>query len=830
MATSRRAPVTRTGTAGPRLEDAADRFLELSLDLLAIADFNYRFLRVNPSFERVLGYLDGELLNRSYLDFVHPDDLERTREEADRASRSGDSDGFENRYRCKDGSYRWLLWSARSDLEHELIYAVAKDVTDRKESEQQLANRELQLADAQRVARVGSFEWDAVTDELEWSEELYRIVGLRPEDFEGNYDAYMRYIHPDDRERLDRVVRDAVTKVKPFAIDHRVVRPDGEVRLLHCRGDVLKGDDSSAVRVVGTAQDVTEQRRADAALREAEERFRTAFDNAPLGMALVAVGKGDAGRLLRVNDALCEITGYPASELLGRDIQAITHPEDVATDRELLLKLMRGEISTYKSEKRFIHADGHVIWVLQRGSIVRDDEGQPLYGIGQLQDVTERRDFERQLAHQALHDSLTGLPNRTLLFDRLAHALARAARSGQTVAVLFIDLDNFKVINDSLGHGAGDALLVDVGKRLCEVLRSSDTVARFGGDEYVMLCEELRGERDAVAAAERVSEAFAEPFEVLGEVQQVSASIGVALAASPEAEPESLIRDADAAMYRAKEVGPARYELFDEEMRARAMRRLEIERALRRALEEGELTLFYQPVVSLPTGRVVAAEALLRWESPKRGLVGPAEFIGVAEETGLIVPIGEWVLAEACRRAAAWRAAHGPSAPMVQVNVSARQVTQSHLPAAVGRALADAGLPPAALGLEITENALIEEAEVPREVVGRLKEIGVRVLLDDFGTGYSSLSYLNRFSIDTLKVDRSFVAQLDGPDADPSIVSAIVGMSTALGLTVVAEGVETAAQADTARSLGCVLAQGHLYAPPMPAASMDELLERESPS
>ncbi len=446
-AESREARRARHGNDDPQLEEVADRFLHLSRDLIAISDLEYRYRRVNPAFTTVLGYPQAEILSRSYLDFVHPDDLERTREEGDRLRRDQPgTPGFENRYRCQDGAYRWLLWSAQPDQVRGLVYAVAKDVTDRKLAEQHLAESEAMLADAQRVAAVGSFSWDVASGAIRWSDELYRIMGLRPQEFQPTYESYLEKVPVEDRARLDAVVQTAVRDGQPFGLDHGVVRPGGEVRTLHCRGRILAEEDGKRRRVVGTAQD-----------------------------------------------------------------------------------------------------------------------------------VTEHRQFERQLAHQALHDSLTGLPNRTLLLDRLRQGLARVERHGQRLAVLFIDLDDFKLINDSLGHPVGDRLLIDVGGRLRSTLRSSDTVARFGGDEFVMLCEELHGEHDAVGAAARVKDALREPFVLEGAGHRVSASIGVAVA-SPGATPDDLLRDADTAMYSAKEVGPGRFELFDEEMHARAVERLRAER------------------------------------------------------------------------------------------------------------------------------------------------------------------------------------------------------------------------------------------------------------
>lgn len=806
------------------LVDKGNRFLTLSVDLLLISDFDYSFRWVNPACEPILGYTREEFLGRPYLEFVHPDDLERTRSLADSIAGSGDGVAdFENRYRAKDGSYRWLLWSATPDLRERLIYAVAKDVTARKETESILQRREAQLAEAQQVAHVGSWFWDIPERRLEWSDELYRIYGLEPHESVPDTKLYLERVHPDDRERVRATVASAVRDRRDFSFQERIVRPGGEVRTLLTKGRIGLADGGEPLRILGTSQDITGSERAKAALAEAEERFRNAFDNAPTGMALVSVDPKTGGQLLRVNEALCSIVGYTGDELVGRDVQAITHPEDVDADVRLLRRLLSGDISNYEVEKRYIHADGHVVWALVRGSIVRDSAGRPLYGVGQMQDVTERKRFEEQLAHQALHDPLTGLPNRTLALDRLGQALARAGRSGSTVAVLFIDLDHFKVVNDSLGHHVGDHLLIAVARRLRKVLRSTDTVARLGGDEYLMVCDELPGAQEAIRMTERVEGALARPIELEGEEQVVTASIGVAIADAPDQEAEALVRDADAAMYRAKELGRARYEVFDQAMRSRAVSRLMTERALHRALQQDEFRIHYQPVVSLATGAIVEIEALLRWERPEQGVVGPAEFIAVAEETGQIVSIGTWVLREVSSVAASWRRAYGHRAPFpVYVNIAGRQLT-SGLPDLVSQILLDTDLPPGHIGLEITEGGLMEDLQPPATVLGKLKGLGVHIRLDDFGTGYSSLSHLGRLPIDGLKIDRSFVAGLERGTGDSAIVSTVAAMGKALGLTVVAEGVETAEQEAAVRELGCDFAQGFYFARPMPREEIEQL-------
>jgi diguanylate cyclase (GGDEF)-like protein len=436
----------------------------------------------------------------------------------------------------------------------------------------------------------------------------------------------------------------------------------------------------------------------------------------------------------------------------------------------------------------------------------------------------EHKRTEAALAHQALHDSLTGLPNRSLLLDRLDQAMARARRRETRPAVLLLDLDHFKVVNESQGHAAGDRLLVAVAERLRSSVRPSDTVARFGGDEFVVVCEDMVSEWEATLVGQRLSATLEDPFLVDGHEHFMTASIGVVLA-DPDDAPEAVLRDADSAMYEAKHRGRARTELFDERLRARAAARMETESALRRALDRGEFILVYQPIVLLSEGRMVGAEALLRWQHPERGTITPDQFIPVAEETGLIVPIGAWVLEEACRQSRRWREAAPGRPPLaVSVNLSARQLVSPGFLDVVARALSDNAVDPSTFHLEITESVLMGDADFYVETLTALKALGVRLAIDDFGTGYSSLSYLRRFPIDKIKVDRSFVSDLDGGGGEWSIVAAVIAMAQALGRVALAEGVETPEQLSGLRALGCDFAQGYHFSRPLPPEDLDRLL------
>jgi diguanylate cyclase (GGDEF)-like protein/PAS domain S-box-containing protein len=513
--------------------------------------------------------------------------------------------------------------------------------------------------------------------------------------------------------------------------------------------------------------------------------------------------------------------GSAPEEWLGR-----IHPEEIGEFRQRLDTHLAGREPHFEMEYRIRHREGGYRWMLSRGLAVRDERGEAYRMAGSLTDVTRRKEAEERLLHDALHDGLTGLANRTLFTDRLHQALARSRRrEDYSFAVLYVDLDQFKVVNDSLGHLAGDEVLVAVARRLEACLRPGDTVARLGGDEFAILVEDVDDVSQVLRIADRIHQELSPPLKVRGHDVFATASVGIARGAPRYEQAHELLRDADIAMYRAKRRGRASSEIFDTSMHALATTRLKMETELRRALERHELRLHYQPVVSLETGRIVGMEALVRWQHPDRGLLLPAAFIPLAEEIGAIVPLGRWVLMTACAAARRWRELTSGGPPVaVSVNFSARQFSQSDVFALTCEALDEAGLPAPGLRLELTESVLMDDPTGATAKLGRLKQLGVNVDVDDFGTGYSSLSYLRRFPIDALKIDRAFVSRMDAEVEDREIVRTIVTLASNLGVSAVAEGVETPAQAAQLRSFHCPCAQGFLFSHPVPAEKAADLL------
>lgn len=565
------------------------------------------------------------------------------------------------------------------------------------------------------------------------------------------------------------------------------------------------------------------RKRAEEALHASEERY-----------ALVARGTNDGiwDWNLKTNEIYFSIywksmLGLEDSEIANSPEEWFNrvHPEDIARVKAQITSHLEGLSPHFESEHRMFHKDGTYRWVLSRGIAIRDVDGKVPRMAGSQIDITDRRTAEERWQHDAFHDELTGLPNRASLIDRLGLSILRTKGPGDySFAVLFLDVDRFKIINDSLGHLTGDQLLIAIARRLKAGLRSGATIARFGGDEFAVLLDDVQAVSDATRVAERIQNILAAPFNLGGQEVFLTASIGIALEGAAGERPEDVLHNADMAMYRAKERGKARYESFDVGMRASAVARLQLESNLRRAAEREEFRLYFQPIASLEGGVVTGAEALVRWCHPERGLISPAEFIPLAEETGLIVAIGEWVLRTACAQARAWHAA-GHSDLRVTVNFSARQFEHPNLAALIRTVLKETGLTASALELEITESIAMKDVDFSGEILTELSADGIHISIDDFGTGSSSLRYLKRFPIDILKIDQTFVRDLTTDFSDAAITAAMITMAHSLELKVIAEGVETEEQLEFLRFRRCDEIQGYLFSRPVPAEAFTKLLQ-----
>jgi diguanylate cyclase (GGDEF)-like protein/PAS domain S-box-containing protein len=566
--------------------------------------------------------------------------------------------------------------------------------------------------------------------------------------------------------------------------------------------------------------DASKRRELEEALRESEALHRNLVETSQ-----DLVWRCDAeGRYTFLNQACEKIYGYRVEEMLGKRFTEFMTPELADRDMKEFMRLLEGgEVSGY--ETTHISKSGDEIHMLFNARTLFDSAGREVGTQGTAHDNTKRKQAEETIKHLAYHDALTGLANRTLFQDRLTVALAQARRKKQTAAVMFLDLDRFKAVNDTVGHALGDHLLQGVAERLTGLVRDGDTVARVGGDEFALLLQEVERAEEVAEVAERVLDALRQPWVLNGQEFRITTSIGIAMFPNDGEDADSLLRNADTAMYRAKEQGRDNFQLYTPDMNARIAERLALENSLRHGLERGELLVYYQPQVDIASGKIVGMEALVRWQHPERGLVFPAEFIPVAEETGLIVPLGEWVLRTACAQNKAWQAAGFP--PMrVAVNLSARQFQQRDLIEVVDEVLTETGLEARWLQLEITEGVAMQDVESNIAVLRELREMGVQIAIDDFGTGHSSLSYLSRLPIDVVKIDQSFIQDLTTDPNDAAIARSIIVMAHNLKLRVIAEGVETEEQLAFLKKRRCDEMQGYLFSKPAPAEAFEEMLRQ----
>ncbi|AFY74558.1 PAS domain S-box/diguanylate cyclase (GGDEF) domain-containing protein [Synechococcus sp. PCC 7502] len=623
--------------------------------------------------------------------------------------------------------------------------------------------------------------------------------------------ANQLYVNPQRRLEFVELLKqqDAV-----LGFDSEVYRKDGSKVWISENVRSIRDTSGKLLRYEGTVVDITEVKLSEEALRLSEERFRLTFNYAPIGMMIKALN----GQSVQVNQAIAQILGYTPSELLELTCVDITHPEDLPTSLEMRQRLLAGEFPSYQIPKRYIRKDGTFVDTLLHVSLTRDGNGEPIHFIDQIEDVSDRKRAEEKISYLAFHDPLTGLPNRALFNDRLNQALALASRLHQEqsnfktlLAVMFIDLDRFKVVNDSLGHAMGDRLLQLVAERFTRNMRKSDTIARMGGDEFMLLLPEVKQVEDVVKVAEKILKSLSQPFHLDHHEMYITASIGICLYPHDGDDGDTLLKNADVAMYRAKEQGRNHYQIFTQSMHERAFEWMFMESSIRRAIAQDEFLVYYQPQLDLQTGKVISMEALIRWQT-ESGFIPPNQFIPIAEEYGLIIPIGEWVLRTACTQNKLWQNMGLPPI-QIAVNFSAKQFQDPQLLQKVSRIIAETRLAPRYLEIEITESAVMKDEYAAAETLQSLKNMGVRISIDDFGKGYSSLSHLKKFPVQKLKIDAAFIREIPRNKDDAAITTAIIAIAHTLNLKAIAEGVETPEQLEFLRALGCDGIQGYIFSP-----------------
>ncbi len=669
---------------------------------------------------------------------------------------------------------------------------------------------------------------DSHTDQIFYVSPAYeKVWGRSCESLYTEPQSWLLAIHPDDCSRAMGTLETQFRTGEEFQEEYRIIRPDQTVCWVRVKAFPVRDDNDKVYRFVGIAEDITQRKNTEKSLRKSEEHFQLIFEQAPIGIAVTNL----LGDFEQVNPAFCEILEYESSEILDSRIFDVLHLNDGAESELLSAKsILENKNPEFQAELQCETKNNRQIDVILKAVIIFDEFSEPINCQYQLLDITDRKSMERQLIHDAFHDPLTQLPNRTLFTDRLKVAIANSKKSQDyQYAVLFLDVDRFKIINDSLGHLLGDKLLIEIAQRLREEITKKDTIARFGGDEFTVLLDNITDFSVAIDVANKIQNRLRDYFEIDGNRIFVSASIGIALCDHQNNKPEDILRDADATMYRAKERGRACYEIFDKSLRLAASNRLKLETELRSGIFEKQFCLFYQPIVNLSTSKIEGFEALLRWHHPVKGLIGPQLLIPVAEETGLILTLGEMIFELAFEQLLTWQEqGQDLSDFKLSINLSGKQLMAPDLIPTINRLLSQAKIDPRLIKLEITESVLLEEDYDAINVLKHLRNCGFEISLDDFGTGYSSLSYLQRLPIDTLKIDRSFIDKLqhDKRNKNLAIVQSIITLSHAIGLNVIAEGVETREQLAKLRSLGCESIQGYLFSPPVDVQAATNLLEK----
>jgi diguanylate cyclase (GGDEF)-like protein/PAS domain S-box-containing protein len=770
-----------------------------------------RYVEANQAWFDLFGYSRDEVIGKVTSELAVWTDLAQREQLIQRLGIDGRADNLEFRMRRRGGEELDVLYSGQviEFLGDQCIVATILDVTSRKHAEQ-----ERRLSD-ERFARIFHSSPDAIVISrldtgvyVELNEAWTELSGYKRLDLIGRGSTELG-IWADPVQRGELLVQlEAHGRVRDFEFQLR--RKNGEMVDTLMTGEVIELHGERCL--LSILVNVTERNRNTRRLRESERRFADVVDAAGEYVWETDVD----GHYSYVSQRIERVLGYAPAEVTGKVAYDFMPPEEVVR-LERWFEARPDPAAPFRNlEYISITKDGRQIWQQVSGVPVFNAAGERVGFRGTGLDITERKLAEQRIEELATRDALTQLPNRRLLTDRLSQGILAAQRSGGLVAALFIDLDRFKTINDSLGHAAGDELLRMVADRLQTQMRKGDTLARIGGDEFVVVLEALRVPEDAGAVAQKIITVLSEPYTIAGNTLTTSASVGISVFPGDAPDGLTLVRNADMAMYFAKEHGRRNYQFYSEEMNARAVEKLTMESTLRRAIEREEFELYYHPKFNLADGRLAGVEALVRWNHPELGVVGPGRFIPVTEETGLIVPLGEWVLNQACRQSRDWAQAYQRDIPMA-VNLSVGQFNKG-LTRTVRDALASAGLAPAALELEITESVLMKNVDENIDVLRRLSDLGVTIAIDDFGTGYSSLAYLRRFHVDTLKIDQSFVRDVDTNLDDAAIIEAIVALGHSLKLTVVAEGVETAEQRRQLLELKCDQCQGFLFGEPMPAA------------
>lgn len=799
-------------------KDLAQHYLDIAGVLLLVLDPLGTVQMINQRGAEVLGYPKDQILGKNWFDHFLPEatkETTRARAQLFFSGLANPANVIETPVLTASGEERMILWHSR-ELRNAKgqIYGFlssGEDITEKTRILAELKNSEARLDEAQSVSLMGNWHWDLLTQKHYWSNQTYHILGLSPKSVVPNPELIWSKVANEDQDRLREAVQ-ALELGKPSDLTVTLVDYGGQAKIVRIVSRVHKDERGHVVSRYGTLQDVTHQAQSKDQIALLAQVFKSAKE--------AVVFTDEQNRIIRVNSAYETITGYSLSEIEGKDPHFLASGQHDRAFYDVMWDSIHKE-GKWEGEIWDRRKNGEVFPKLLSISTFHNEITGKINYVGIFSDITQKKRAEEQLQNLAYYDALTGLPNRPHLLERMEVALGQVGRQEGLLAVLFLDLDNFKNINDSLGHSVGDELLVQVAASLKSAVRSTDLVARLGGDEFVVVLIDVKSPENAERLAVQIQSKLSQEFVLANHKVYTNASIGIAFYPQDGTTCEELLKKGDTAMYHSKAKGRGRFSYYDQQMEELVAQKQFLTNSLHRALVNQELTLAYQPQVDALSGEILGMEALVRWFHPQRGFISPAEFIPIAEENGMILLLGEWVLREACRQTRAWQD-QGLKPVVVSVNASVRQFQAGRFPEMVAQVLEETGLDPQYLKIEITESLLMHELEEAIEILGTLKKQGINSSIDDFGTGYSSLSYLNRLPLGELKIDRAFVTHIE---EDANIARAVVGLAQGMGLKVIAEGAEDWGQVKKLIELGCLRVQGYFFSKPLPADAFAEHLK-----
>ncbi|MDH5638952.1 MAG: EAL domain-containing protein, partial [Nitrospinota bacterium] len=793
-------------------EERLDSFMNSATDIFTLYDSELNLIEINQAGLKMFGVAREQVIGKNMVDMQVGDEAESQINELRKVIETGEPYQHDQLLEHPIHGTRYVqikAFKAGSGLG-----LISSDITESKNAEKTLYESRQHFANAQKVGKMGSWDLNLTTMKVSWSEQvddIFKFDTSTPP----SLDKLWKAIHPDDLERV-RADLDAVMKgANSINVDHRAILSNGDNIFINSAGEVIYGADGKPERLLGVVQDITERMKAEEQLQLAAKVFESSLD------AIMVV---DMERKIgSVNKAFYDITGFDKEDTIGSDIDLIAasaRNQEQGKCIKSAFDVVKGD-GNYKGEIWCIGKNGREFPVWMNINSIKSEYGAEEQYVAIFHDITETKEKEREIEYQAYYDTLTGLPNRLLFQDRLKMAVARAKRENEVLALMFLDLDNFKNVNDSLGHDVGDLLLKGVSVRLVEALREIDTVARIGGDEFVILLESLKDNNEAVRVARKVIKSLNQSFKFKDKPLYATGSLGITLFPEDGMDTDTLLKNADMAMYKAKEMGKGGFQMFTSDMNEKFASRLAMENNLREAMDKDQFVVHYQPKMDIVTGAITGMEALVRWIRPDGTITSPGDFIPVAEETGMILHIGETVLRKSLKHLARMNQKIGTKLKL-SVNLSARQFAQDNVVEMITLILRDTGVEPSLLELEITESSVMADVEKAMMKMKQLKKLGLKLSIDDFGTGFSSLNYLRKFPIDVLKIDRSFVMGMKKDNADTAIVDSIITIAKNLNLKVVAEGVETKSQLHMLRGLGCNEIQGYLVSRPI---SEDKIMD-----